>query len=157
MLDRAGCGLRRLSRLVVLGHALLERLDALGEVTHHIGNAALAEHQHHHDDQDQPVPYAERAHGISPHTAQRARLARASPQSNHPLEGRPRLRRKQETRASPSEIATEESGPQSSGDGVTSTAKASSARVSSAEIPSPKISPDGASAAAVPGAKPSSS
>src|SRR3546814_220093 len=40
---------------VVVLHALLEALDALGYVTHQPGNAAAAEQQHDHQENDDPV------------------------------------------------------------------------------------------------------
>src|SRR5438094_4958342 len=59
-------GLRRLGRLfshlVVFLHALLERLDAGGDVTHQVRNLATAEQQQDHHNHDEPVPNAKRTH-----------------------------------------------------------------------------------------------
>src|ERR1700716_2846168 len=55
-----GLGLFR-SLLVVL-HALLERLDALRDVAHQIRNLAAAEQQQDDCDHDDPVPNAKRTH-----------------------------------------------------------------------------------------------
>src|SRR5580704_8688616 len=50
-----GRGFRRL----VLGHALLEGFDALGDVAHQVRNlAAAAEDQKQHGADDQPMPHA---------------------------------------------------------------------------------------------------
>jgi hypothetical protein len=40
----------------VVGHALLEALDALCHVTHEVGNLAAAEQQHDHQNYQRPVP-----------------------------------------------------------------------------------------------------
>src|SRR5713226_202417 len=78
--DLAGLGLRRrLRRLVVdrlrrlgllrlrfrglvLGHALLEGLDALRDVAHQLGDLSAAEHQQDDGDDDDPVPNTQRTH-----------------------------------------------------------------------------------------------
>src|SRR6266700_6242082 len=67
MLDRlAGLGsLGLASRLVLFLHALLEGLDALGDVAHQLGDLAPAEQQKQDGDHDDPVPNAQAAHGIS--------------------------------------------------------------------------------------------
>src|SRR5262245_38313573 len=56
MIDRLrigrGVGLRRL----VFRHALLERLDALSDVTHQLGDLAASEQQQDHGDHHDPVP-----------------------------------------------------------------------------------------------------
>ena len=52
--------------LVVLGHALLELFDALGDVAHHVREAAAAEQQDHDHADDQPVHQAETTHRNSP-------------------------------------------------------------------------------------------
>src|SRR5580704_10347449 len=45
---------------LVLGHALLEGFDALGDVAHHVRNlAAAAEDQKQHGADDQPMPDAQ--------------------------------------------------------------------------------------------------
>src|SRR5262245_44895002 len=69
LLQRLGCGLdglRRLlllGRLVVLRQPLLEALDALGHVTHHRRNlAAAAEQQQRHGQEQQPMPDAQSTH-----------------------------------------------------------------------------------------------
>ena len=46
----------------VVGHALLEGLDALRDVAHQIGNLAAAEQQQDDCDHDDPVPNAKRTH-----------------------------------------------------------------------------------------------
>jgi len=57
-------GLRRLALgLVIVRHALLEGLDALGEVTHQVGNLAASTEQQQADGKDNdPVPNAHRTH-----------------------------------------------------------------------------------------------
>src|SRR6185503_19574371 len=56
-----GAGIGRL----VFSHALLERLDALGNVAHQIGNlSAPAEKQKPDGKNHDPVPHAQRAHEI---------------------------------------------------------------------------------------------
>src|SRR5271163_95263 len=64
-------GLHRRVRLgsgfgaIVIGHALLEGFDALGDVAHHVRNlAAPAEHQQKDGADDQPMPDAQRTHEI---------------------------------------------------------------------------------------------
>ena len=59
---------RRLGRLVVLGHAFLERFDALGDVAHDVGDLAFAAEQQQRDRREQhPVPNAQATHGVFPH------------------------------------------------------------------------------------------
>src|SRR5215216_7103703 len=56
-------GVVLLDRLLVLGHALLEALDALGHVTHDRRDlAAAAEQQEGNGQEDQPVPDAQATH-----------------------------------------------------------------------------------------------
>src|SRR5690606_36345490 len=43
-------------RFVLVRHALLEALDALGHVAHQLRNLAAAEQEQHDDQHDQPVP-----------------------------------------------------------------------------------------------------
>src|SRR5579863_6563413 len=68
----------RLYRLALVGdfvvvlHALLEGLDALGDVTHQVGNLAATKQQQDDPDHDDPVPNAQRTH---PATLQNARNA----------------------------------------------------------------------------------
>ena len=52
--------LHRLGRVLV-GHALLEALDALGDVAHQFGNLAATEQQQDDRKDDQPMPDAETA------------------------------------------------------------------------------------------------
>ena len=47
MLDRPRRRLGGFGGLIVIGHAFLEGLDALGEIAHHIGNSALADRGFH--------------------------------------------------------------------------------------------------------------
>src|SRR5215470_2819603 len=47
---------------LVLRHALLERLDALGDVAHQLGNLAAPEQQQHDGDDDDPVPDTQGTH-----------------------------------------------------------------------------------------------
>ena len=58
-----GLGVHRL-RLggVVVGHALLERLDALGDVAHQVGNLAAPEQQQNHSNHHDPVPNTQATH-----------------------------------------------------------------------------------------------
>jgi hypothetical protein len=58
---RGGGGGRRL-RSIVFGDALLEALDALGNIAHQFRNLATTEQQQHDDQNDQPVPHAKRTH-----------------------------------------------------------------------------------------------
>jgi len=46
----------------IVGHALLEALDALGDVTHQIGDLATAEQKHDNQDHQKPVPNRKRTH-----------------------------------------------------------------------------------------------
>src|SRR6202035_1757930 len=68
----------RLYRLALVGHfvvvlhALLEGLDALGDVAHQVGNLAATEQEQDDPDHDDPVPNAQRTH---PATLQNARNA----------------------------------------------------------------------------------
>src|SRR6478735_6875313 len=57
-------GLDRLGRFLV-GHALLEGLDALGDVAHQLGNLAASEQQHDDDAHDDPMPDAYATHTIN--------------------------------------------------------------------------------------------
>src|SRR5690606_32811705 len=57
--------LRRIGRLVIR-HALLEALDALGDIAHQFRNLAAAKQQQHHHQNDQPMPDAERTHFATP-------------------------------------------------------------------------------------------
>src|SRR5436309_748181 len=70
MLDRSarfrGFGLRS---LLVFLHALLEGLDALGDIAHQLRDLAPAEQQQDDGDDDDPVPNAQAAHGTSSVTA----------------------------------------------------------------------------------------
>src|SRR6266550_1703603 len=60
MVNGLGVGLDRLVGLVLVRKTLLERLDALGEVAHQLGNlAATAEQQEHDGSRDDPVPNAQ--------------------------------------------------------------------------------------------------
>src|SRR3546814_16716057 len=54
--------------LLVLGHPLLEAFDALGDIPHHVGEAALAEQQQDDDADDEPMPEAKTTHFNSPIT-----------------------------------------------------------------------------------------
>src|SRR3546814_3915693 len=56
MLRRGG------GRSVILRHALFEAFDALGDIAHHVGKAALAEQQQDQNPDDQPVPDAQTTH-----------------------------------------------------------------------------------------------
>src|SRR3546814_18047344 len=56
MLRRGG------GRSVILRHALFEAFDALGDIAHHVGKAALAEQQQDQNPDDQPVPAAQTTH-----------------------------------------------------------------------------------------------
>jgi hypothetical protein len=47
---------------VILVHALLERLEALRDVAHQVGNLAAAEQQQDDCDHDDPMPNAKRTH-----------------------------------------------------------------------------------------------
>src|SRR5438034_144475 len=78
MLDRlAGLGALGLARrLVLFLHAFLEGLDALGHVTHQLGDLAPAEQQKQDGNHDDPVPNAQAAHGISSVTAIARRATR---------------------------------------------------------------------------------
>jgi beta-phosphoglucomutase-like phosphatase (HAD superfamily) len=59
---RSGVDLR-LRRRFVVGHALLERLDALCDVAHDVGNLALAaEQQQRNREEQHPMPNAEATH-----------------------------------------------------------------------------------------------
>ena len=51
--------------VIVVSHALLEALDALGHVAHQFRNLAAAEHQKHDHQNDQPVPNRKRTHCMS--------------------------------------------------------------------------------------------
>src|SRR5262249_28898095 len=53
---------RLVGRGLVVLHALLESLDALGDVTHQIRNLAAAEQQQDDCDHHDPVPNAKRTH-----------------------------------------------------------------------------------------------
>src|SRR5215468_5646186 len=56
-------GLGRLFRLLVFRETLLERLDALGEVAHQLGNlTASAKQQKANRQHDDPMPNAHRTH-----------------------------------------------------------------------------------------------
>src|SRR5689334_13151558 len=56
-----------LGRLLVLGHALLEAFDALGNVAHNRGNlAAAAEHQERDGQKQQPMPNTQATHSLAP-------------------------------------------------------------------------------------------
>src|SRR3546814_4057480 len=57
---------RRGRRLIVFRHALLEALDARGDVAHHIGKAPLAEQQQDDHAENEPVPDAQTTHRKSP-------------------------------------------------------------------------------------------
>src|SRR3546814_12285597 len=57
---------RRGRRRIVFRHALLEALDALGDVAHHIGKAPLAEQQQDDHAENEPVPDAQTTHRKSP-------------------------------------------------------------------------------------------
>ena len=52
--------------LVVVGEPLLEALHALGDVAHQVGNLAPPEKKHDHENDDQPMPDAERTHQLTP-------------------------------------------------------------------------------------------
>src|SRR5271168_1761917 len=68
MVDRLH-GLGLFDRLFVVLHALLEGLDALGDVTHQVGNLAATKQQQDDCDHDDPVPNAKRTHpAIPPNT-----------------------------------------------------------------------------------------
>jgi len=53
---------RRRRGLVVVGHALLERLDPLRHVAHQLGDLAAPEQQQHYDNDHHPVPNAQGTH-----------------------------------------------------------------------------------------------
>jgi len=57
-----GCGLGRGDIVVIVRHALLEALDALGHVTHQAGNPAATEQQHDDQEHDHPVHQREGTH-----------------------------------------------------------------------------------------------
>src|SRR3546814_14399016 len=57
---------RRGRRRIVFRHALLEALDALGDVAHHIGKAPLAEQQQDDHAENEPAPDAQTTHPTSP-------------------------------------------------------------------------------------------
>src|SRR5262245_17197293 len=63
---------------LVLGHALLEGLDALRDVTHQLGNLAAPEQQQHDADDDDPVPNTQATHWLilRPGAARRAQPMR---------------------------------------------------------------------------------
>src|SRR5271165_2626872 len=66
---RSGCGRRDGLLLVVVGHALLERFHALGDVAHDVRDLALAAEQQERDRNEQhPVPNAKATHGRFPNT-----------------------------------------------------------------------------------------
>src|SRR5258708_35604924 len=69
-LRRVGAGRLRLTvdlGALVFGHALLEGLDARGEVTHQLRDlAAPAEQQQEHDDHEQPMYPAQGTHVTFP-------------------------------------------------------------------------------------------
>src|SRR5205814_10358729 len=75
--------------IIVLGHAFLEALDALGDVAHQAGNLAGAKQQHEHEKDKEDVPPAQ-SHRSSPNTLKprccghygsKARRAEAGPQA----------------------------------------------------------------------------
>src|SRR3990167_7240408 len=47
---------------IIVGHALLERLDALGDISHQRGNPAAAEQQHDHEQNQHPMYKRKRTH-----------------------------------------------------------------------------------------------
>src|SRR5277367_3476508 len=64
---RSRDGRSRLHLLVVVGQALLERLHALGDVDHEVGNLALAaEQQERNRTEQHPMPNAKATHGRHP-------------------------------------------------------------------------------------------
>src|SRR5574338_236989 len=52
--------------IVFVGHALFEALEALGDVSHHVGEAIAAKQQQDDDREDQDMPNAETTHGGTP-------------------------------------------------------------------------------------------
>ena len=56
---------------LVVGQALLEALDALGDVTHQVGNLAAAEQQHDDQNDQRPVPDRHRTHETNSFSAER--------------------------------------------------------------------------------------
>ena len=64
---RGGVGAAGSAAGVVVGHALLEGFDALGDVAHDVGNLAFAaEQQQRHRSEQHPVPNAQTTHGHRP-------------------------------------------------------------------------------------------
>src|SRR5262249_11043131 len=75
-------GLGRL--LLVLGHALLETLDALRDVAHQLGNLAAPEQKHEQHEHDQNMRPAQSHYGL-----QREGLSRASNSGHYGSKGAP--------------------------------------------------------------------
>ena len=59
-------GIALLRLLILVGHALLEAFQPLGDVAHHVGKAIAAEQQQHDHRENQDMPEAETAHVITP-------------------------------------------------------------------------------------------
>ncbi len=72
MIDCLGIDRRRIGLGgLVLAHALLEALQPLGDIAHHVGEAPLAEQQQDDEPDDQPMPNAETTHVLESPSAPR--------------------------------------------------------------------------------------